>query len=86
MIRGVRRQIVEITESDNPFFERAWLVVRPDCTDGEDVLQTEGKRLLRHASPYSGMRRARRQRRLAAWLTALFSAGGGVLLGLLLGR
>ena len=86
MIRGIRRQIVEIADTENPFFERAWLVVRPGCTDREDSLQTEGKRLLRHASPYTGLRLARRRRRLLALLTAALSGGGDVLLGWLLTR
>ncbi|MBP3388534.1 MAG: hypothetical protein J6K98_01515 [Clostridia bacterium] len=87
MLKGISRQIVEITDTGSPYFERAWLVVRPDCAEpGGEILQQEGRRMLRHAAPHTGLRMARQRRAAATALTAFLTGGGGVLLGFLLFR
>ena len=35
MIKGVNRQIIEVMDTGNQYFERALLVVRPGYTDTE---------------------------------------------------
>ena len=35
MIRGISRQIVEITETNNSYFDRAFLVLRPEYAQAE---------------------------------------------------
>lgn len=79
MIKGISRQIVEITNTGNPYFERAWLVVKPSFTDQpEDSLQVEAERALSSHNGYSGLRRARRMRRYGR--IALLLAGGALAL------
>lgn len=63
MIKGINRQIIEITDTGNPYFERALLIVRPNCTDAPgDRLHEEASRLVRTAGGYSGLKRSRRHR------------------------
>lgn len=75
MIKGVSRQILEITDTGNPYFERAFLVVSPPFTDRpDDSLQREALRVLQSQKGYSGLRRARRWRRCGQ--AALLLLGG----------
>lgn len=37
MLRGVNKQIIEINGTDNAFFEKAVLYVRPECCDISDT-------------------------------------------------
>lgn len=37
MLRGVNKQIIEINDTDNRFFEKAILYVRPDCLSLEET-------------------------------------------------
>ena len=36
MIKGINRQVIEVTETGNPYFERALLVVRPSYRDDDE--------------------------------------------------
>ena len=77
MLKGVSRQIVEITDTNNPFFERAFLVVRRDCTDqAPEILDQQARRLLSAHLPYSGLKRSRRFSRLRR--VGLLVAGSGI--------
>ncbi len=82
MIKGVNHQMIEVTQTGSPFFERALLVLRADCTDTSPTrLEEEARRMLRTTGGYTALRRNRRReqlRRLAWTLT-------GVLLGALIG-
>lgn len=81
MIKGVNRQIIEITETGNPYFERALLIVRPGFSDVPDErIREEAHRLVQAAGGYSGLRRNRRKRRKLVLL-----GGGTGLAGLCLG-
>ena len=81
MIKGISRQIVEVTGTGSPYFERAFLVVRSTCEDeAEELLHNEARRVLQSQDGYTGLRRARRQRRRQRILLLLL---GGVL-GLLI--
>lgn len=85
MLKGISRQTVEISDAEDPYFERIFLVVRADCTDlPPGRLDEEARRLLRRCTPYSGMRRARRWQRARRWLAAALGAAAGVLVTLLL--
>ncbi len=81
MLKGTSRQIVEIVNTENPYFERAFFIVRPTCTDfSSSRLDKEAGRLLHEQSPYTGMKRTRQK-----WLlerVALLLLGGGVGVGL----
>ncbi len=62
MIKGINRQIVEVTDTKNPYFERMFLVVRHQCTDcSATLLDREAHKLLSSQSAYSGLKRARRR-------------------------
>ncbi|MBQ8752106.1 MAG: hypothetical protein IJZ13_03275 [Clostridia bacterium] len=85
MVKGISHQVVELTVTGSPYFERAWLVVRADCIEkSSELLSLEGQRVLRHAAPHTGLRLARRRRVLETAASAFVAAGGGMLLGWLL--
>lgn len=85
MIKGVNRQMIEVTDTGNPYFERALLVVRPECMDQQDGrLHEEAQKLLRTSDGYAGLRLSRRSRRIRRILFAVFSGGTGIALGMLL--
>ena len=47
MLRGINRQVLEITETNNMYYEKALLVVRPEYTDAQkNVLEREAKLML----------------------------------------
>ncbi len=82
MIKGVNRQIIEVTDTGNEYFERALLVVRPGYTDTlPSRLHEEAQRLLRNADGYTGLRFSRRRR----MVRLLLQGGGCGLTGALLG-
>lgn len=84
MIKGVNRQIIEVTDTGNCYFERALLVVRPNCADLEsDRLHEEARRLVTAAGGYAGLRRNKRRSNRRALLLAAACGLGGMLLGLL---
>lgn len=83
MIKGVSRQILEVTNTGNPYFERAFFVVKPSFADHPaDHLKREAWRVLRMQNGYSGLRRARWWRRCGQ--AALLLLGG--MLGILIER
>ena len=78
MIKGVSKQILEITNTGNPYFERAFLVVSTPFTDRPDIdLQHEAQLVLKAHEGYSGLRIARRFRRWqrTAWLVVGMALG-----------
>ena len=85
MIKGVNRQIIEVCDTGNRYFERAWLVVRPDCANTDSSrLHEEAQKIVRTAESYSGLRINQRRRWVRRVLLALSAGGAGTLLGLLL--
>lgn len=84
MIKGVNRQIIEITETGNPYFERALLVVRPSFADSSDErIREEAHRLVQAAGGYSGLRQNRKKRQ-RLWLVSGGMGIAGLFLGCLL--
>ncbi len=82
MIKGINRQVIEVTETGNAYFERALLVVRPSYRDDDESRQREEARRMVHAAcGYSGMRLGHRQRLRSRLLLALGSATAGGLVG-----
>ena len=83
MIKGVNRQIIEVLDTGNEYFERALLVVRPACVDTEAaLLREEAQRMLRAAGGYTGLRGQRRRRYLKRLAYGLSTGAAGALLGL----
>lgn len=84
MQKGISRQIVEVTRTDNPYFERAFLVVRTDCTDHPpERLDQEAARFLQQQTPYTGIKKARRFHLLQKLSLLLLGGGVGALLAAL---
>lgn len=51
MIKGINRQIIEIGETGNIYFERALLFVRPGAEDAKDHrLKTEARKMVENLS------------------------------------
>lgn len=47
MIKGINHQIIEITETNNKYYERALLVLKPEyATTNDELLESEAKKLL----------------------------------------
>ena len=87
MIKGVNRQIIEVMDTGNEYFERALLVVRPACMDTEaGLLREEAQRLLRTAGGYAGLRGQKRRRYLHRLAYGLSTGAAGVLLGVLINQ
>ncbi len=60
MIKGVNRQIIEITETGSVYYERALLVVRPEYASAQRaVLEREAKRLLKSMKAPSCIKKRR---------------------------
>ena len=81
MIKGTSRQIVEVSDAANPYFERAFFIVREQCREASPaLLDKEARRLVNTSSGYSGLQRARRARlwQRCGWL--LTGAGVGIVL------
>jgi len=48
MIRGINRQVIEITDTGNIYYERALLVVRPEYRGAQKaLLEREAKKMLK---------------------------------------
>lgn len=64
MIKGVHRQMIEVTHTGSPYFERAFLVVRHGQPPEQDKLQSLADKVVEQAGTYAGLRR----RRWRMWL------------------
>lgn len=81
MLKGISRQMVEINTSENPYFERIFLVVRANCTEPSSArIQHEANKLLNAHSPHTGMRIARHKHRLKQLLLLCLGGSIGVLI------
>lgn len=85
MIKGVNRQIIEISDTGSPYFERALLVVQSNMSAAEQQnLHQAAADLLKNTGSCSHLRRER----LRLWrdrvALAALSASGGALLTLLI--
>ncbi len=80
MIKGISRQIVEVTDTTNPYFERIFFVVRQQCKEASPaLLDAEAHRLVNAATGYTGLKRARRLRLVRYWGLFLMGVGIGAL-------
>ncbi len=47
MIKGINHQVIEVTDTDNRYYERALLVVRPEYASiSREVLEKQARELL----------------------------------------
>ena len=48
MIKGINRQIIEINDTGNTYYEKAWLVVRPEFDSAQkELLEREAAQLIK---------------------------------------
>ncbi len=74
MMKGISRQVVEIADTTNPYFERVFFIVRPQYREASPtLLDNEPHRVVNPATGYPGLRRARR---LRMWRRIGFAALG----------
>lgn len=85
MIKGVNRQIIEVIDTGNEYFERALLVVRPRFSDVEPGrLHEEARRVVDGAQGYTGLRWNRRQHRRRSLIQGGLAGLFGMLAGALI--
>lgn len=54
MIKGINHQMIEITDTDNRYYERAFLVLRPEYASiSREVLEKEARKLLKNMDTVS---------------------------------
>lgn len=76
MIKGVIRQVIEVTDPSSIYYERAWLIVRPEYAKvQQNILEKEAQSLLKNVSSPSCMRP---KRNFGFWAVRL---GGSALAG-----
>lgn len=80
MIKGVNRQMIEVTHTGSPYFERAFLVVRGGSLPEEERLHRMAQKVVEQAGTYAGLKRQRWRQTLRQGLFALACAGGGALI------
>lgn len=84
MIKGVNRQMIEVTHTGSPYFERAFLVVRDGAPTDEEKLHRMAEKVVEQADTYTGLRRGKWRRRLQQAGYALLWSGGGAALAWLI--
>lgn len=58
MIKGINRNMIELTDVSSPYYEKAFLIVRPEYADYQDrLLQREAHRLLRNVGAPSSIKK-----------------------------
>lgn len=84
MIKGVCKQIVEVNDTGNDYFERALFFINPGFSEIErTALEREARQILHRMS---GPTRAQyRRRALYFWVRMACSAVAGTVLGVLAG-
>ncbi len=83
MIKGINRQVIEIMDTGNLYYERALLVVRPEFAGAQrEVLEREAKRMVSQMRAPSAIKRkhAVLYWALRVGLAALLGAGAVLLL------
>lgn len=81
MIKGVNRQMIEVTHTGSPYFERAFLVVRAGGeTPSAESLHRMAEKVVQQADTYAGLRQQRRRRWLQKAGYSLACGGVGAAL------
>lgn len=58
MIKGINRTIIEVTETENAYYERALLVLRPEYAAVQrELLEREAKKILHNMNAPSSIKR-----------------------------
>ncbi len=57
MIKGINKQVIEINDTGNPYYEKAWLIVKPEYTClHKNILEREAQKLLKDTDKPSCMK------------------------------
>lgn len=57
MIKGINRQIIELSQTPSTYYEKAWLIVKPEYANlHEHLLEKEAKKLLKELDAPSSMK------------------------------
>ena len=78
MIKGINRQMIEVTHTGSPYFERAFLVVRAGSSQpGADTLHKLAEKVVEQADTYAGLKQQRWRLRWQRGLYTLLAMGSG---------
>lgn len=78
MIKGINRQIIEINDTGNTYYEKAWLVVRPEFDSAQkELLEREAAQLIKAIQAPSSFQR--KNIKLRQWVKFLIAAAVGAL-------
>lgn len=81
MLKGINRYVIEVTKTDNIYYERAILIVRPEFAEEERrVLEKEARKMLKEMNAPSIIKR--KKQIVKSILCLLASGVTGVLLTL----
>ncbi|MBQ7386001.1 MAG: hypothetical protein IJW04_05795 [Ruminococcus sp.] len=86
MIKGINHKIIEVTDTENIYYEKAFLLVRPEYEEVEEaVLRKEAKKLLAEVGTPSSIKG---KRTFFYWFLrsippVLAGLGTGMLIGVL---
>ncbi len=83
MIKGINRQMIEILDTGNPYFEKAFLVVQTGMDANSDVLHREALDVLASTDRCSHLRRSRWRFVLSYVLLGVSSASLGALVAVI---
>jgi hypothetical protein len=79
MIKGVNRQIIEVSETGNVYYEKAWLVVRTQYSDTEEaVLRSQAQKFVSEADSPSCVKSKRARGYLLFRMLLSAFAGSGL--------
>ena len=74
MIRGINKQIIEVLDTGNTYYEKAYLIIKPEfCSAERELLEREARKVLKTMDAPSNMKKS--QNRLA-WTVRLLAAAG----------
>lgn len=79
MIKGINRHMIEVTDIDNSYYEKAFLIVRPEYSDYQErVLHREARKLVKNLGAPSA---ACKKHKMFYWLIRMAGAalvGAGI--------
>ena len=84
VIKGVNRQMIEVTQTNSPFYERALFVVKPEYTqESYEALHREATQVLESLGAPSAFRRKNKVLFWGVRLGAAALAGAGIALAVM---
>lgn len=79
MIKGINRQIIEINDTGSTYYEKAWLVVRPEFDSAQkELLEREAAQLIKAIQAPSSFQR--KNVKLRQWIKFFIAAAAGALI------